>query len=376
VGKGKLKDIEFMRRALRLAEKGKGLTNPNPLVGAVVVKKGKIVGQGYHRKAGLAHAEVLALDQAGRASKGACLYVNLEPCSHTGRTAPCVDKIKASGIKQVIFAMSDPNPLNNGKGSAVLRRHGIKVVSGVLEQEAREINQVFIKYISKKLPFVTVKVAQSLDGKIATKSGHSRWISSPATRKFAHQLREQVDAILVGINTVLLDNPLLSCRINARLCRKQPKKIILDSRLRTPERANIFSSRSPGPVLIATTRFAPRSKVLSWRKRGISVIMAKERHGRVDLKHLFKQLAGQEIAHILIEGGGEVVASALKQRLVDKMYVAVSPKIIGGRSAPTSIGGKGINRINQATELIDIRLIRSGPDLLIEGRPNNVYRGY
>ncbi len=376
MGKDKLKDIEFMRRALHLAEKGKGFTSPNPLVGAVVVKKGKVVGQGYHRKAGLAHAEVVALNQAGPQAIGGCLYVNLEPCAHTGRTAPCVDKIKASGIKQVIFAMPDPNPLNNGKGAAILRRHGIKVISGVLENEAREINQIFIKYITKKLPFVTVKVAQSLDGKIATKIGHSRWISSPATRKFAHQLREQVDAMLVGINTVLLDNPLLSCRINGCLCKRQPKKIILDSRLRIPERVNIFSSRSPAPVIIATTRFAPRKKVLSWRKKGISVIMAKDRQGRVDLKDLFKQLAGQGISHILIEGGGEVIASALKQKLVDKMYVVVSPKIIGGRNAPTSIGGEGIKRINQAAGLKDITFRRLGPDLLIEGKPVHVYRNH
>ena len=370
----KVKHERYMRLALRLAKKGEGFTSPNPLVGALVVKNGTILGRGYHKKAGLAHAEVAALERAGRACRGGRLYVTLEPCCHIGRTPPCVDKIKASGIKEVIFAMYDPNPLNKGKGAQFLRRQGIKVISGVLEDEAKEMNKVFIKYITQKLPFVTVKVAQSLDGKIATKTGHSRWISSQAARRLAHRLRQQVDAMVVGINTVMLDNPLLSCRIGNRLCKKQPKKIVLDSQLRISPGANIFSSRSPAPVIIATTRQAPEKKILSWRKKGVSVIATRNRHGRVDLEDLFKQLAKQEITHILIEGGGEVIASALEQKLVDRMLVVVSPKIIGGRGSPTSIGGAGIRRISQAAELVDLSLRKVGPDLLIEGRPNCVHR--
>ena len=358
----------FMRLAINLAKKGFGKTNPNPLVGAVVVKNNRVVGQGYHRRAGLAHAEVVALDQAGGRAKGASLYVTLEPCCHFGRTPACVDKIVASKIGEVIFAMYDPNPLNNGRGARFLRAQGIKVVSGIMEDQARAINRVFTKYISKRLPFVTVKVAQSLDGKIATKTGHSRWISSLQTRRFAHRLRAEVDAIMVGINTILLDDPLLSCRMNRRLCRKQPKKVILDSRLKLPSRARIFSSRSPAEVLIATTKFAPRKRVLYWQRKGFRVLVVKDRDGRVNLKRLLKRLAEMQISHILLEGGAEVIASALEQRLVDRLFVAVSPKIVGGRSAPTAVGGSGINRMEQARALTDVKVRRLGPDLLFEGR--------
>lgn len=359
---------KFMRLALRLAQKAKGRTNPNPLVGAVVVKNGRILGRGYHKAAGLAHAEVVALDKAGKAARGGSLYVSLEPCRHFGRTAPCVDKILACGIKEVIFAMDDPNPLNNGRGSQFLRRHGIRVLSGILEEEARRINRVFIKYITKQLPFVTVKVAQSVDGKIATSSGDSRWITSQSSRRLGHKLRSQADAVLVGVNTVLKDNPLLNCRHCGRLRKKQPKKIIVDSRLRLLPDLKIFSPRSPAPVIIATTRFAPQKKISYFEKKA-RVIVAKDKEKRVDLRDLFRELARQGIAHILIEGGGELIASALKMRLVDRMVVFVSPKIIGGSEAPTAVEGEGIERIRQAARLKDMKFKRAGPELIIEGEP-------
>lgn len=357
-----------MRLALKLAQKATGQTSPNPLVGAVVVKRGRIIGQGYHQRAGLAHAEVIALDRAGQAACGARLYVTLEPCCHFGQTPPCVDKILASGIKEVIFAMYDPHPLNNGRGARVLRRQGIKVISGVLEKQARAINQVFIKYATRHLPFVTVKIAQSLDGKIATASGESRWISSSSSRKFGHKLRSQVDAILVGVNTVLSDNPLLSCRRNGQLCKKQPKKVIVDSRLRLLPDLKIFSPASPAEVVIATTRFASRKK-MSYFAGKARVIVTKAKDKRVDLYDLLRRLAREGIAHILIEGGGEMIASALNKSLVDRMIVFVSSKIIGGRDAPTAVEGEGIKKIKQAIKLEDMKLSRLGSEIIIEGKP-------
>ncbi|MBL7085311.1 MAG: bifunctional diaminohydroxyphosphoribosylaminopyrimidine deaminase/5-amino-6-(5-phosphoribosylamino)uracil reductase RibD [Candidatus Omnitrophica bacterium] len=359
----------FMRLALRLAKRGEGFTNPNPLVGAVVVKDGKVLAQGYHKAAGLAHAEVVALDKAGPAACGGTLYVTLEPCCHFGRSAPCVDRIVSSAIKEVVFAMYDPNPLNNGRGKQFLRRHGIKVLSGILEEEAKKINRIFVKYITTKTPFVTVKIAQSLDGKIATQSGDARWISSPASRRLAHKLRSCADAVLVGVNTVLKDNPLLSCRLNGCLHKKQPKKVIVDSRLRLRPDLKIFSPRSPAQVIIATTKLAPKSKILYFKDRGAQVIVARDEEKRVDLRDLLRKLAGQGISHILIEGGGEIIASALKKRLVDRLVVLVSSKIIGGRDAPTAVEGRGIDRIRQAAKLEDMKVKRVGPDLIIEGRP-------
>ncbi|MBN2096930.1 MAG: bifunctional diaminohydroxyphosphoribosylaminopyrimidine deaminase/5-amino-6-(5-phosphoribosylamino)uracil reductase RibD [Candidatus Omnitrophica bacterium] len=361
---------KFMQLALKLAKKGKGQTSPNPMVGAVVVKNGQVIGQGYHRKAGRAHAEVVALEQAGTAARGGSLYVTLEPCCHWGRTGPCVQKIVACGIKEVVLAMLDPNPLNNGRGAQFLRRHGIRVLSGVLEQEAGRLNVVFIKYITRRLPFVTVKVAQSLDGKIATKTGDSRWISSIPTRNFAHRLRNQVDAILVGVNTIIKDDPLLSTRLNGCLHPHHPQKIIVDTRLRLPLEARIFSTRSPAQVIIATTRFAPAKKVAYFQKKGVQVIIAKEKGRRVDLVDLFKKLTQQEISHILVEGGGEIIASALENRLVDRMIVVISSQIIGGRGAPTAVEGAGISRIKQALRLKELKLHRLGPDLMLEGRPS------
>jgi diaminohydroxyphosphoribosylaminopyrimidine deaminase/5-amino-6-(5-phosphoribosylamino)uracil reductase len=366
----KLKQEKFMRLALKLAQKAKGRTSPNPLVGAVVVKNNRVVGRGYHRGAGLAHAEVEALDDAGKAACGASLYVTLEPCCHTGRTPPCVQKITACGIKEVVFATEDPNPLNNGKGAQFLRRQGIKVFSSVLEREAKEMNRAFIKYITKKRPFVTVKVAQSLDGKIATRTGDSRWISSEASRKFTHKLRSRVDAVLVGINTVLQDDPLLTCRLNNRLNKRQPKKVIVDSRLRLRPDLKIFSSYSPAEVLVAVTSGASPKRVLSFEKNA-RIIIAKNEKGRVDLRDLLRKLAKQGIAHILVEGGGEIIASLLKKKLVDEMFVVIAPKIIGGGRAPVSVAGEGVAKVTQAIKLKDIKLKRIGPDLCLQGLLKN-----
>lgn len=360
-------DKRYMNLALELAKRAKGLTSPNPCVGAVVVKDGKIVGKGYHRKAGGLHAEIYALKQAGAKARGATLYVSLEPCRHHGKTPPCVDAIIASMIKRVVAAMKDPNPLNNGRGIAALKRKGIKVEVGILEDEARRLNEAFIKYITKKIPFVTVKVAQSLDGKIATHTGNSKWITSEKAREFTHGLRSETDAILVGIEAILKDDPLLSARSKVKRINKQPAKIILDSKLRTPTSAKIFSKGSPGKVIIATTKLAPKDRVEILKKKDAEILIIESKKGKVNIKTLLRLLGEKGITHILVEGGGEVIASAFEAKVVDRVLFFVAPKIIGGREAPTSVEGIGVNRVSKAIRLKDIRFERMGDDFLVEG---------
>lgn len=362
-------DERFMRLALELAEKGKGLTSPNPCVGTVIVKDGKVIGKGYHRKAGMPHAEIYALRQAGKNARGATLYVTLEPCRHYGRTPPCADAIISSGIKRIVAAMKDPNPLNNGRGFDVLRKNGIKVESGVLEAEARRLNEAFIKFITTKLPFVTVKIAQSIDGKIATYTGDSKWITSKEARVFSHRLRSEADAIMVGVKTIIKDDPFLSVRdeVKSGRLRKQPVKIILDSKLHTPTTARIFSKGSSGKVIIATTKRASKNKMEALKRKGAEISIVKSKDGKVDIKSLLKVLGEKELTHILIEGGGETIASALEAKAVDKVYFFIAPKIIGGRQAPTSVEGLGADRINRVIKLRDVKYEEVGEDFLVEG---------
>lgn len=364
----------YMRLAIKLALKAKGQTSPNPIVGAVVVKDGVVVGRGYHKMAGENHAEVIALTEADGNACDSRLYVTLEPCQHFGKTPPCVDKIIEGGVKEVIIATRDPNPVNNGKGILKLRQNRIGVIEGVLKKEAERINEVFNKYIITGLPFIIVKVAQSLDGKIATAIGESKWLTSDAARRYVHRLRSKVDAVLVGVNTVLKDDPLLTARYSLKLIPRlrsgqaaysqKPIKIILDSNLRTPPDARIFSGQSPAPVIISAKKNAPRNRIKRLKERGAKILFSKS------LYALMKQLANLEISSILIEGGGETIASALVERLVDKMFVFIAPKLIGGRNAPTSVEGDGIVRIGDAIRLRDICYRRFGQDLLIEGYPD------
>lgn len=354
----------YMNLALKLALKAKGNTLPNPMVGALVVKDGKIIGQGYHKKAGLAHAEVVALDQAGEAAKGAILYVTLEPCTHFGRTPPCVNRIVRSKVKEVFVGMLDPNPLNNGKGIAFLKENRIKVNVGYLENELKELNEIFIKYISKKIPHVTVKVGQSLDGRVATKTGESKWITSDASRNFAHKMRGNFDAIVVGVNTVIRDNP----RLDAWFSKKQPVKVIVDSHLSTPDNANIFLK---GKVILATIaskqpgQETENMKVLSQKA---TILAVKEKNGQIDLKDMFKKLAAMEISSCLVEGGGTLIGSLFDDKLVDRVMFFLSPKIIGGKDAIGSVMGKGISRINDVKKLKNVKFRKIGEDFLIEGK--------
>ena len=369
------RDESFMRLALELAAKGRGRTRPNPMVGAVLVKKGRIVGQDFHRRAGQPHAEVLALRQAGTKARGATLYVSLEPCAHTGRTPPCTEAITAAGVNRVVAAMVDPNRLNRGRGLRRLRAQGIKTEVGVLEKEARALNEIFITRMTRSRPFVTVKVAQSLDGKIATRAGGSRWISGPAAREWVHRLRAQVDAILVGIQTVLKDDPRLTVRLGSRggeeatNGRRPPIKIVLDSRLRTPVSARIFSSGSS--VILATTNGAPRGRQQALERAGAQILRLPSRNGLVDFKTLLKELSKREISHLLVEGGGQVIASAFEAGAVDRVACVIAPMVIGGKEAPTSVEGIGIPSLDRAVRLRNVKIRRLGPDFLVTG---DVYR--
>ncbi|MDD5072503.1 MAG: bifunctional diaminohydroxyphosphoribosylaminopyrimidine deaminase/5-amino-6-(5-phosphoribosylamino)uracil reductase RibD [Candidatus Omnitrophica bacterium] len=337
-------DEKYIKIALELAKKAKGMTSPNPCVGAVIVKRGRIVGSGYHKFAGGPHAEIYALRQAGKEAEGATMYISLEPCSRFGRTPPCTDAIIRSGIKRVVAAIKDPNPVNNGRGLRILRIRGIKTSVGFLDAEARELNEDFIKYITKKMPFVAVKIAQSLDGKIATRAGDSKWITGDKAREFVHKLRSEHDAVMVGAGTVLKDDPLLTARVKGKRA-KQPLRVILAGRTRIPDKARIFNSKG-GDVVIAAT---------------------KKRDGRVDIKSLLVELAKRQITSVLIEGGGETVASALDAGVVDKVYFFIAPKIIGGRKSTTSVEGKGVGKAGKAIRLKKISFRKIGDDFLAEG---------
>ena len=356
-----------MRLALKLAARARGGTRPNPMVGAVVVRSGRIVGTGFHRRAGAPHAEVIALKKAGSKARGAILYVSLEPCAHFGRTPPCATAIAGAGIRRVVAAMIDPNPKNRGRGLQWLRNRGIQTKVGLLEKEARALNEIFVTWKTTGRPFVTVKVAQSLDGKIATATGDSKWISSPAARRWAHFLRAQADAILVGVETILKDNPQLTARVGRRS--RQPVKVILDSTLRTPPIARLFSSRTP--VIIATSKRAPAAREKHLVRAGAEILRFPAQDGRVSLKALLKELARREISHLLIEGGGEVIASAFATKAVDRIACIIAPKIIGGRTAPTAVEGSGLRMVRDAIPLKNFSIRRLGPDLLVTARPTN-----
>lgn len=353
----------FIRKALALALKARGMTFPNPLVGAVAVKHNRIVGKGYHKKAGLPHAEVEAIESAGKSALGATLYITLEPCTHYGRTPPCVDKILESGIKKVVVGTVDPNPLNNGKGIQLLREHKVEVEVGFLENELRQMNQPFIKYITKKMPFITVKVGQSLDGKIASRTGDSKWITSDKTRAFSHQMRRFYDAIMVGVNTVIRDNPFLVSRTPEHTF----TRIIVDSHLGMPCNANIF--QKPGPVIIATLKekSGQETENRNLLSQKAKILEVKENQGQVNLYDLLKKLARLELSNILVEGGGTLIGSLFDCNLVDKVLFFIAPKIIGGKDAISSVMGRGIAYADRALKLRDVKIKKIDDDFLVEG---------
>lgn len=359
-------ESRFMARALVLAAKGVGWTSPNPPVGAVVVKDGRILGEGWHARAGRPHAEAIALRRAGAAARGAILYVTLEPCNHTGRTPPCCDAILAAGIARVVAGATDPNPITNGRGFARLRRAGVPVTAGMLAREADALIAPFAHAMRRRMPLVTAKIAQSLDGKIATAGGDTRWISSPPARRLTHAQRQASDAILVGVNTVLQDNPLLSVR-GLRHRADRPVKVIVDSRLRMPANARCLSAASPAPVVIATVS-ARNARWAALERRGAEILRLPPRGGRVPLKRLCRELARRGLHAVMIEGGGEVLAGALEERVVDRVRFFVAPMLIGGKSAPSSVGGGGALRLSRAARLEELSVRKVGPDVCVEAR--------
>ena len=349
--------------ACRLALKAAGRTSPNPMVGAVLVRGKRIVATGYHPFAGADHAEIVALKRAGAAARGATLYINLEPCSHHGRTPPCAEALIRAGIKEVVAGMKDPNPLVAGQGFARLRRAGIRVRSGLFGDECRTLNEAFVKFITRRLPFMTLKLAASLDGKIATVTGVARWISGPQSRALVHRMRDQVDAVLVGSGTVIADNPQLTCRIRGG---RNPGRILLDGRLRIRPSARLFHQRDPGKTIVATGTRAPPAKVRALEARGAKVWRFPLRRGEIPWMALLRRLADSGIVSVMIEGGATVAASALRAKVVDKLIFFYAPKILGG-DGKAMIDELGIRRVDHSLRIRRLTIQKSGGDLLVSG---------
>ena len=358
--------MDFMERALSLARLAIGSTSPNPAVGAVIARDGVIIGEGYTQPPGSAHAEVVALEQAGERSRGATMYVTLEPCCHFGRTPPCARAIIEGGIAEVHIATLDPNPLVSGRGKAVLDDAGIKTRLGEREEEARGLNEAYIKFITTGVPFVTVKFAVSLDGKISTATGDSRWISGEESREYVHRLRRAADAIMVGVNTILADDPMLTARDGLEGGkRKNPIRVIVDSKARTPPTARVL--KEPGVTIVAITAIAPSAQEKRLREAGAEVLELPLRAGLVDLEELLAELGRREITSVLVEGGGTLLGSFFDQGLVDKVVAFIAPVIIGGTEARLAVGGGGAQRIAQALRLSRVRVERVGDDVMITG---------
>jgi diaminohydroxyphosphoribosylaminopyrimidine deaminase/5-amino-6-(5-phosphoribosylamino)uracil reductase len=355
-----------MRLALSLARKGLGATSPNPMVGAVLMKGGKIVGKGYHKKAGGPHAEVAALSDAKEEAKGATLYVNLEPCVHFGKTPPCADALIEAGVKKVVVSMLDPNPLVNGRGVQKLRKAGVDVKVGLLEEEAKRLNEAFIVSMERKRPFFTLKAALSLDGKIATKTCDSKWISNEESRKYTDSLRAVADGILVGINTVIADNPMLIPKIVRP--KKIPVRIVLDSKLRIPLACDMVKTSEKYPTWIFAGEDSRADKEAKLKSMGIDVIrVPKDENNRVSLKHVCNELYKRGIMDVIIEGGGEVNGALLKEGLIDKIFFFYGPILIGGKGAFNLIGGKGIDFLKDAYRIDIATLKRFKDNICIEG---------
>jgi len=361
----------FMTLALRLAAKGRGKTSPNPMVGALVVKNGRIVGRGYHQGPGQPHAEILALKQAGRRANGATLYVTLEPCCHIlKRTPPCVPAVVQSGVQQIMVAMTDPNPMVKGRGITALRRAGIAVTTGMAQEEAAQLNRAYLHWMRTGRPYVILKAGMTLDGKVATAKGESRWITGLRARQDVHRLRSQVDAVIVGVGTVLKDNPTLTARLSGRplkLALRQPLRVVLDSRLRTPPAAKVCAKQNRARTLIVTTSRAPRSRRRPFEQAGVEVVSLSTKNGPVSLPALMTMLGKRGITSALIEGGSTVNASALRANLVNHVVLYLAPTLMGGQDAKAVIGGRSPARLAQALSLRHLTVRRIGEDLVVEG---------
>ncbi|MGE7876192.1 bifunctional diaminohydroxyphosphoribosylaminopyrimidine deaminase/5-amino-6-(5-phosphoribosylamino)uracil reductase RibD [Peribacillus muralis] len=360
-------DQYYMKLALDLAASAKGKTNPNPVVGAVIVKDGVIAGTGIHRKAGEPHAEVHAFKMAGEYAEGATLYVTLEPCSHYGKTPPCANLVKESGVLRVVVATQDPNPEVAGRGISILKDAGIEVEVGVMEKEAQSLNERFIHNMTKNRPFVISKLAMTLDGKLATHTGHSKWITGEESRHSVHVLRNEVDAILVGIGTVLADDPSLTTRLPEG-GGKNPVRIILDSELRIPLEANVVET-SKAKTIIVTQEHAPEDKMAVLSEKGVEFIFVQKNDDGLDLSALMKELFNKGITDVLLEGGSEVNASFLRAGLIDKFLIYVAPKLLGGRNSLTPFTGVNVDTMDEALDVAFSGVDTFGEDIRITAYP-------
>lgn len=356
-------DADWMRQALRLATRARGRAAPNPLVGAVVVRGGRRIASGYHRRAGAPHAEALALARAGGAARGATLYVTLEPCNHVGRQPPCVDAVLRARPGRVVVGMRDPDPRTAGRGIARLRRAGIPVTLGVEVEACRALNEGFLSRVERGRPFTTLKLAASLDGRIATRSGESRWITGPEARAFVHRLRNGVDAIAVGSGTALTDDPALTVRRGGAVLHR-PRRIVVDSRLRTPPGARLLDGDDPGRAWLLTTAAAPAARRKRLERAGARLVDVRARQGRVDLRAAWRRLAKLGVNDLLVEGGGGLAAALLRDRLVDRLLLLLAPTLIGGDGRPL-VGPLGVQRLGEAPALPEPRVRRLGRDLLL-----------
>ena len=351
-------DRRFVAEAIRLARRGLGRTSPNPAVGAVVVRDGRVIGRGWHRRAGGPHAEIFALRQAGVRARGATLYLTLEPCSHTGRTGPCVEAVLAAGCGRVVVGVRDPNPRVRGRGLARLRRAGVEVAEGVLAAECGELIEDFTRHVTTGLPFVVLKLAITLDGRIATASGDSRWVTGPAARRRVHEMRNRLDAILVGSGTVLADDPALTCRLRGG---RDPLRVVLDGRLRIPDRARVLRQDAAGVRIY--TRVSGGARAGRLRRRGADV-----RPAGTSLRRILADLGASGVMSVLVEGGADVAARFLRAGLVDRLSLFVAPRLVGGDGRP-AVGPLGVRRLREALGVRIVRIERLGDDLLFEGRP-------
>ncbi len=354
-----------MRRAMELAMRGEGSVNPNPLVGAVIVRNGRIIGAGWHERWGGLHAERNALARCSEPTPGATMYVTLEPCCHHGKTPPCTEAVIAAGIKRVVIGLTDPNPLVAGKGIAQLREAGIEVESGLLEEELRYQNRIFLKYITTRRPWVVLKSAMTLDGKIATRTGDSRWVTSEEARHRVHEMRHSLMAVMVGIGTVLADDPMLNCRLEGE--RRQPIRIIADSSARIPLSSQLVRTALDQRTIVAHTTQAEQSRLDALHKAGVETWCCAEVEGHLSMDDLMQKIGATGIDSLLVEGGGEISYALLNGGHVDEAAFFVAPKLLGGSEAKTPIEGQGLERMAQAVELEELGVEKVGTDLLIHG---------
>jgi diaminohydroxyphosphoribosylaminopyrimidine deaminase / 5-amino-6-(5-phosphoribosylamino)uracil reductase len=359
-------DLAWMEMAYGLAEKARGRTSPNPLVGAVVVRGGAVIGHGFHEEPGKPHAEILALGMAGPLARGATLYLTLEPCVHWGRTPPCVDTVLAAGLKRIVVSALDPNPLVHTKGVGRLKEAGLDVSAGLLAERNAALNEAYTKYITRKVPFVTLKAALTLDGKIACRTGDSKWITSAATRDYVHLLRGEQDALMIGINTLVADDPLLTVR-HVRWPGKTTVRAVLDSRLRFPLASRLLSTLDRGHILVFSGAEAPAGPAEALETRGVEVVRPQGGAKGWTLESVLSELGRREIAALLVEGGSRLFTSFVENRLADKAVLTYAPRLVGGAAAPGLVGGMGVNEVAHAIALKRTRSFAIADDIVVEG---------